>query len=370
MSTYTNLSQKAYQIIQEAFERIGIAGELMEEQKFDAALRSLNFFFQELAASDTSLWTLKKAFIPLTSGQSDYKLSDYLGGNNIVKNINQAMLRTSQRNLEGTVIPSGQTIVDHDETQAFSLIPGSYCEFNPNIEEIPFSYTYQKEPPLITNPPFVNMIGFSGVYNENNVYSINVHANEFDKFINILSIPSQSFGTDSFGKPIIYWFPLLIPNNYIKYIFTIKCEATQTIAFSNIYLNTNVQDTQISPISRSNYLSVANKSQQSRPSSYYLDRQSDPVLSLWPTPSSQYNCLMISYEQMVNDVSTALEALASPALYNEAIVWGLAYRLACKYAPDKIAITKQMADQTLSTVSANYSETTPLVVTPNWGYRS
>ena len=52
--------------------------------------------------------------------------------------------------------------------------------------------------------------------------------------------------------------------------------------------SSNTTDLQLTRIGRSEYLNIPDKSSKGRPTQYFVDRQSTPVVKLWPTPDSTY----------------------------------------------------------------------------------
>jgi hypothetical protein len=87
-------------LIREAFERIGIAGEMIEAQKLDSARRSINFLLMEWMNDGANLWALQKDFLYLTQGKYEYTLPIQ------VRNVVQTILRTYTRQLNGIAAAS------------------------------------------------------------------------------------------------------------------------------------------------------------------------------------------------------------------------------------------------------------------------
>jgi len=51
---------------------------------------------------------------------------------------------------------------------------------------------------------------------------------------------------------------------------------------------TNQSDISLSRLSRDGYISITNKNTTGRPTQFYVDRQINPIVKLWPTPDSGY----------------------------------------------------------------------------------
>lgn len=109
-------------------------------------------------------------------------------------------------------------------------------------------------------------------------------------------------------------------------------------------------DRLIIPISRSDYMAISNKTMQGFPTSYWYDRQLNPVLYLWPVPNTDIpGGLRYYVQKRASDMNTQNGTeIAIPYEAYDAFVWCLAERLAFIYAPDRMAMIgprKQMAYQ-------------------------
>jgi len=344
--TYNFLSVKVELLIREAFERIGIPGEMVEYQKLDSAMRSLNFMFSHWMARGVNLWTLETAFLPLVSGQKKYTLPPQ------VKNITQVSLRTSWRQLGGTASASQEGGIP---ANAFD---GNWQTAYTQTSRGGITYDYGAG-----NPQTITFVGIQS--NQQRDYNISVSASVSNtNFEQLLNIPLQTYpvinyGTQKYG--LIQWFEIPNPGSYETYGI-VNLNVDSLLDIQEIFLNNMTQDIPLSEVSRSEYLAYPLKDQIGRPTCYYMDHQIIPQLYLWPVPSSLYNCLMISYEKMLQDVGTVSNTLELPSRFYEALIWGLAYRMACKYAPDKINYAKQYEEETLSIAMRDDTESTPISI--------
>lgn len=329
-------------LIREAFERIGIAGEMMEYQKLDAAMRSLNFMLAEWMTRGVNLWTLETAFLPLIEGQSQFTLTSQ------VKNITQASLRMSYRKLGGAAasVPDGnaQNAFDGDwqtactQTQANGTI--SYDYGVGQVQRITFVG-------IQTNVPASYTLTLKGTDGNGTTFTL-------------LTLSKQAYEINAQGQGLTRWFEVPNPGLYQTYSITETGGATLNV--QEIYFNNTVQDTILSEVSRSEYLSTPLKSQTGRPTCYYLDRQIIPQLYLWPAPSSLYTCLVFSYEKVFQDVGNITHTLELPSRFYEPVIWGLAYRMACKYAPDKMDFARQSEQDALRIATSDDTEKTPISI--------
>lgn len=126
----------------------------------------------------------------------------------------------------------------------------------------------------------------------------------------------------------------------------------------------------ISPISRAEYLAQPNKAQQgSRPTQFYLARQITPVVFLWPTPQDNTVSLILNQMTFTQDVGAYTNTLAIPQRWYEALIAGTAYRLAQKYAPDRLADTKSAYDDAYSAAATEDTENVPMRIVPDMSGR-
>jgi hypothetical protein len=103
----------------------------------------------------------------------------------------------------------------------------------------------------------------------------------------------------------------------------------------------------ILPISRTEYASYPNKTQQGFTTTFWFDRLIAPTVTLWPVPdgsSAQY----LKYYRVRRIQDSALtngQTVEIPYLWLEAFALGLAQRLAMIWAPDKLQMLKPLADE-------------------------
>jgi hypothetical protein len=135
-----------------------------------------------------------------------------------------------------------------------------------------------------------------------------------------------------------------------------------------LFFNTALTDWIITPLSRSEYVSLQYKNQTGRPTSFYLDRQIVPILNVWPVPTPQYNNLYFTATQAIQDIGQLTNNPQVPARFLESITAILAYNLAVKYSlpMDKIQMLKALADQVMSAASKSDIEKVPLRIYGNY----
>lgn len=121
----------------------------------------------------------------------------------------------------------------------------------------------------------------------------------------------------------------------------------------------------ILPISRTEYMSYPNKAQQGFPTTFWFNRQLSPLVTLWPVPDGSQTSLTYSAAVRIQDSNlAATEEMDIPPIWLEAMAYGLAYRLAQIWAPDKVALMKPMADESYEIAAMQNVETANQYISP------
>ena len=123
-------------------------------------------------------------------------------------------------------------------------------------------------------------------------------------------------------------------------------------------------DIDIDRIGRSEYLNIPNKTTKGRPSQFFVDRQTTPVVKLWPTPENSTD-QFISYRiQRIDDVTASNQDPEVPSRFIPCMVSGLAYYIALKKNPERIGILKQQYEQDFKLASDEDRNRASLMLTP------
>lgn len=324
-------------IIREAFERIGISGEFIEPVKLDSAKRSIDLLFLDWMNKSVNLWTLEKAYLQLVPLTGQYILDTN------VSNIIQANLRTSTRVLDG--VPS--SVPGGIAANAFDGDPGTACTQTGANGYIAYIYTGSSQQ--------INFIGITS--NQNIQYTLTVEiTQDLLTWTTLFDIPAQSF-----QKGVNAWFD--VPTSMAAAGYRIRETGGAILDIQEIYFNNNVVDFAISNVSREEYYTYPNKYLASRPSVYYLDRQISPVLTIWPIPTANYNCLQYTYKKMIQDAGLLYtNTVQIPARFYPALIWGVSWQLALKFNPQAAQMLKIEYEQAFDVATREDSESTPISI--------
>jgi len=143
-----------------------------------------------------------------------------------------------------------------------------------------------------------------------------------------------------------------------------------TIMVLDAYTTTpNGPDRVIMPISRTEYASYPNKTQQGFPTSYWFDRLVSPTLTLWPVPDGSSATILKYYRvRQVQDANLQNgENVEIPYRWLEAFADGLAYRLARIWQPQMAVPLKAQADESYQIAAEQDVEVVNTYISPMIG---
>jgi hypothetical protein len=125
-------------------------------------------------------------------------------------------------------------------------------------------------------------------------------------------------------------------------------------------------DRVIMPISRTEYASYPNKTQQGFPTSYWFDRLVSPTLTLWPVPDGSSATILKYYRvRQVQDANLQNgENVEVPYRWLEAFADGLTYRLARIWQPQMAVALKGQADESYQIAADQDVEAVPTYISP------
>ena len=92
-------------------------------------------------------------------------------------------------------------------------------------------------------------------------------------------------------------------------------------------------DTVLGRMALADYHVLPNKTTTGRPTNYFLDRQYDPVVYLWPTPENSTDVVEYWRVVQLDDATALAQDTDAPYRWTEAMCAGLAAKLAQKKAP-------------------------------------
>ena len=121
--------------------------------------------------------------------------------------------------------------------------------------------------------------------------------------------------------------------------YTLTANVTDLL---EVVIRRSGSDTDVTRISRGEYLSIPNKTTKGKPSQYFFDRQTLPQINVWPTPENSTDTLVFYFVNRIQDVDSLTNTADTPFRFLPCMVAGLAYYISMKKAPDRIQILKSV----------------------------
>ena len=147
---------------------------------------------------------------------------------------------------------------------------------------------------------------------------------------------------------------------------------SNTIVMLDAYYTINTGASEIdrimTPVSRTEYASYPNKTQQGAPTVFWFDRLLSPTVTLWPCPDGQQAQFKFYRLRQTQDAVLANGSnVEIPYYFLEAFCLALAYRLALIWAPTQVPVLKPLADEAWGIASKQNTETASVYISPMMG---
>ena len=110
-------------------------------------------------------------------------------------------------------------------------------------------------------------------------------------------------------------------------------------------VNTTQTDISLSRLSRSQYINIPNKTTKARPSQFFFDKLTTPVIKIWPAPENSTDILVFNKIVRMDDADKATNTMDMPFRFYPCFAAGLAYYIAIKKAPERVVMLKQMYEE-------------------------
>jgi len=142
----------------------------------------------------------------------------------------------------------------------------------------------------------------------------------------------------------------------------------EIVMILDLYISTGspATDRPITPVSRTEYASYPNKTQQGAPTVFWFDRLTTPTLTFWPVPdaSSTYTANYYSVRQTQDANLTKGQNVEIPYRFLEAFTAALAWKLAEIYRPEMEQRMQDKAERAWRIASTQDTENVPIYVIP------
>lgn len=146
-------------------------------------------------------------------------------------------------------------------------------------------------------------------------------------------------------------------------------DALSAVIRTNAGLSTQ-QDITIDRIGYAEYLHIPNKSTQSRPAQYFVQRTAPAKLFLYPAPDATQSYIFRYYAiRRIQDTGAFTNTADVSFRFLPCLIAGAAYYISVKKAPDRIQLLKAMYDEEFSHAAAEDRERSGYFAVPMYQAR-
>lgn len=332
-------------IITDAYERCGVDPNTISSQQITSAIFSINATMIEFSNMQLNLWEVEQEILALTDGVRSYQLP--AGTIDVL----EAYRRSFDRVLGGTPASSaGGTAAnafDYDLNTACTQVSS-----NGNI-----SYDYGTG-----NAPVITMVGYMATVAATLTLTYEA-SNDNSNWIALVSNSAQSYP----AKQLV-WDVVSTPGAYRYY--RVRASDSGTLNCTELYFANNEKDYPLGRFSRQDYDGITNKSTSGIPVSFYIDRAVNPIMNIYLTPDTQFTMVKYNRIRQLHTLSGATQNLDSPFRFIEAMTATLARKLSVKYAPERLAMLKSEAADSIQMAQTEDRERVKASFLPDLsGYR-
>ena len=146
-------------------------------------------------------------------------------------------------------------------------------------------------------------------------------------------------------------------------------DALSAVIRTNAGLSTQ-QDITVDRIGYAEYLHIPNKSTQSRPAQYFVQRTAPAKLFLYPAPDATQSYIFRYYAiRRIQDAGAFTNTADISFRFLPCLVAGTAYYLSVKKAPDRVQLLKGMYEEEFSNAAAEDRERSGYFAVPMYQAR-
>lgn len=165
------------------------------------------------------------------------------------------------------------------------------------------------------------------------------------------------------------WYDLntVIAAEYLRVTAT-----SGVLSVEDLYLGNMPSEIPLARLNRDDYTNLPNKTFQStRPLQYWFDRRTrQPIMHLWPVPNAaaEASQIVLWRQRQIMDVGSMTQEIEVPQRWYEAVVAGLAAKLALEIAeadPQLVPMLDAKAATALAIAQAEERDNSPIRVAPN-----
>lgn len=142
----------------------------------------------------------------------------------------------------------------------------------------------------------------------------------------------------------------------------------ETIDVLSAVVRRSGTDYGLSRVSRDADLNIPDKSDEGRPSQFFVDRSINPVLRVWPTPENSTDVVVLDRLVRMDDVSDGTNTVQMPFRFYPALAAGLAYYISIKRAPQRTQFLKAVYEEEMERAMSEDRDRASLRIQPFVGH--
>jgi hypothetical protein len=133
----------------------------------------------------------------------------------------------------------------------------------------------------------------------------------------------------------------------------------------DLYLTVSTTNRYITPVSRTEFASFPNPTQQGFPTCYWHWRTLTPTVNFYPTPDGNQSAFNYYALVQIQDAAfTNGQTPDIPYLWTKALADAISVELATIWAPDKLSVVQPRADKSYAAASATGTEIAQMYISP------
>jgi hypothetical protein len=318
-NTVSQTNFNTRRVIDNAIRRCKLTAQQITAEHIDIANDQLYLFLSDLANQGAPLWCIEKQIYPLYDGVGDITMTD---GTVDILNSN---FRTLQ--------PVTGTNVDTSTSRTVSF----------------------------TTDIFVANVGIYWT-----AAAVPIALERSDDNVTWVTIQTET-PTATAGQWTWYDLDSSVAARYFRVRAT-----SGTLSFSQIYLANTPTEIPLARMNRDDYTNLPNKAfQNNRPLQFWFDRQvNNPIMHMWPVPNAAATVsqIVVWRQRYIMDVGTMTQDVEVPQRWLEAIVSGLAAKMALELVEvdvNLIPILDQKAAISLNIAQMEERDNSPMMIAPN-----
>ena len=143
---------------------------------------------------------------------------------------------------------------------------------------------------------------------------------------------------------------------------------TDVIDILSVVVQRDGTDYSLTRLSRDGFLTIPNKTTQGRVNQFFIDRQTTPVLNVWPVPDNSTDVIYYNALTRMDDADVYTNTMELPFRFYPCLAAGLAYYIALKRAPNRVQMLKAMYEEEFDRAATEDRDRSSFNVVPNYQY--